>query len=415
MAPTVRCPLVRRILVVSSIAVILGIGCGDDDGPAELDVPDPWNCDEFVDGADLSVDRFNHETVVLDDERVLLIAGHEDDDGAAVRTDTWEVFNVADDSVEVEATEFEQPRRNTSTARLPSDNIMVVGGEDASGDGLTSTKIFDIENLEWIPGPDMNLPYPEAIELDDGRVLALGLRHGTSQDPVEIRGQIFDPDDFDWHSAPTADLPHNQVGDFTADRVYGGDIAVAYGHVAPAADQIPDAELPDGVDVTVYESAAVKYDYDDGTVDTLAEFDHQGVGFEFDFVELPYMRKSLLQIDTREYDEEEFEEIEAETLAKLYDPGSESFDEHDTYDSSPGTVVEVVPRDKLIYVDSAPVEIHDVDEQSWVNFVQIPDGIYYTSMDLLADDRLFVSGERSASGHDRRGVTAGYCEPASDD
>lgn len=386
---------------------------GDSDGFATCQMEGDWDCEQFVDGADTSIDRIDHQTVVLDGDQVLMIGGRERaESGSASGTDTWEVFDVADDSVEVPATEFAPTRRDPSVVRLDNGSALVLGGLDHRGDAKSSVKHFSPDTHEWTELPAMNAAYRQAIGLDDGRVLALAVAH--SRNPNDIVGQVFDVTTLEWSSVSSGELFHHRIDDFWFIQQGDGDILFVYSHRAPQEDQIPEDEIPDefeDVDLTIYETTAVRYSPDSGDVEQLKLFDHQSFDFDVELVWLEESQQALVQIETFELDDETLLPVGDETFGYLFDPAGDEFQPHYERDESPGQILQVLPGDQVVFDGGPPLQIHHVGDDAWFDFVQMPSGIYYSTMDLLEDCRLFVSGEWAFPDEELRGVHTGYCEP----
>ncbi len=419
--------ILRSTAIISMVALTFVTGCSDDpdveaqnQNQEEIEnAEDPqipqcdielWECDEFVDGADLSIDRYNHDTVILDDENALLFGGNYYlEGGGASGAHSWEVFNFAEDRVEVEATDLEDVRRDPSIVQLAEGSVIVIGGRDEDGNNKTSVKYFSKDDLEWTALPEMNAGYQQAKLLDDGRVLALSFTHGTSQEPVRIVGQVFDPQALEWSQLSSTELPHNEVSsDFAFEQAPDGDIIMAYPNKAPAADQPDEDEFFD--DVTNYETTVVRYDFEDGEAEELWHLDHLTHGSSYDLVWLDDSQRFMLHIYTEQYDEEEFNILPDETIAFTFDPDSDEFEHQYNREPSPGPVLEVVPSDTILYEGASSLQFHEVETGAWFDFQQVPSGIYYSTMDLLGDCRMLATGEQTHS-TDRRNVQTGYCEP----
>lgn len=72
-------------------------------------------------------------------------------------------------------------RGHPASIVLPDGNVLITGGQDDSGHGLTSTIIYDVNSGFSRPGPRMGAPrFKHAITMfDGGRILVLG---GTIDD-----------------------------------------------------------------------------------------------------------------------------------------------------------------------------------------------------------------------------------------
>lgn len=408
-------------------------GCGDDVDATDNQNDDEadslrcdaesWGCDEFVEGTELSVDRFDHDAVALNNEQVLLISGREyREDGGAGRTYTWEVYNVEDNEVEVEAEQFEQPRRDASVIQRDDGSVLLIGGLDDDGDRLESVVFFSADELQsddpqWMDlDADMNAPYRQAVKLEDDRVVALGVSQGS--DPARVVGQVFDPDGLDWSSLSPGDLLHDSVAEYDFEVLPDGRIFFAYAHRAPESEQPEFEDPPEDFDPPVlYERSAVAYDFENGEVEQLRQFDDQAFDYEFEVVELHNRDELFWNINTRDLDEQTLSTPPDEAIGLRFDPETEEF--HDQYkrdldpDKTPPGILQVLPGDEIIYDFGRPLQVHDVESGDWYDFRGFPDGLYYDSMALMPDCRLFVSGINQYDSDDEVDrVPTGQCVPS---
>lgn len=393
----------------------------NDDEPISIDCEaDTWSCDEFVGGADMDVDRNKHYSVALDNELVLLFSGSYRVDGdpgeaGSASTDTWEVFNVEEDEVEVGEQDFEVPRRDPSVIQLEDGSVVLVGGVDDDGDRLSSVKYFSSDSLDWTPLEEMDAPYREAIQLNDGRILALGIGHGS--DPPRIISRSFDLDDLDWSSEPTADLLDDSVDEYAFHQMDDDRLFFVYSYRAPEADQ-PDVDDDADIDPTVYERVAVAYDLEAGEVEELNRFDEQTFGYDFDVVELPNSGDLLWHIVTYDFDDdpEVLSEVPEEAVGLRYDVDTGEFDEpyrRDITDIDPSRtaqILQVFPGDEILVDLGRPLQMNDVDDGAWYDFRGFPDDKYYESMTLMPDCRLFASGDLPFDwGEEDERIQTGQC------
>lgn len=419
--------LAGRCLVVTA-AIALAIGCGDPDETenddnqtnqtnqpnAENDDTDTlaglqcdadsWECSEFVAGADLSINRLRHHSAVINEDEVVLLGGSERlDGGGATTTETFEIFDTTDDRVSMDAEELHEPKRNFSVVQLENRSVLLVGGE-SGGDRVRTVEHLHPDSLEWTSLAEMNASYRDAVRLDDGRILVMGVTH--SPDPPQLIGQTFDTESLSWSLTESAEFDQQRIYEVTLAELSAGRIAVAYAYLAPEDEQ------PDMEELDTFHGAVMGVDLDDGSSEVLYEFDETTFGYQFDFVELRDSDDVMLNVYTSDFDEEEVQLVEGDTLAYRIGADDEQFDQLFVRDPSPGEVLEVLPGDELIYSSEREVQLYDVDGDAWRTFAQLPDGIRFSTMDLLSDCRLFMAGERTLVGGERQGIHTGYCEPA---
>lgn len=158
------------------------------------------------------------------------------------------------------------PRLYHAAVRLASGRVMVLGGQDASFTALASTEIYDQVAGTWTPGPELPapMPYPAAIALPDGRVLAVSYGRAATYDPGA--GAWAEVPNFPYYfQAALAPLPGARVliasGDY-APLIY--DLASGIWHPAAATGptgRITATEVPGGRVLLVGDGEAI---YDPG-------------------------------------------------------------------------------------------------------------------------------------------------------
>jgi hypothetical protein len=111
---------------------------------------------------------------------------------------------------------------------LPDGDILITGGLDGTGRGLTSTTMYDPDSGEWRPGPDMGTPrFKHAIAmLDAGRIMVLGGTTNdrellTSTEILDLAGNRFAP-------GPVMTAPRYKFSDAVV-RTAAGRLVVAGG------------------------------------------------------------------------------------------------------------------------------------------------------------------------------------------
>lgn len=124
----------------------------------------------------MSLARYYHRDALLPDGRVLVTGGGAGGDDDAVR-ETAEIYDPATESWTM--TSPLGTRRYGHAMVMAGGTPLLIGGENHST-ALDSTEGYDAASGTWRPGPSLEGPraYPQAVLLDDGRVLAAGGRRG---------------------------------------------------------------------------------------------------------------------------------------------------------------------------------------------------------------------------------------------
>lgn len=420
----------RPSIAAAAFVLTLGIACGDDDEPVEQNqnaaqhqnqnqnqgendevqecTATTWECAEFVDGPDLTERRHGHESVVLDDGRVLLVAGaaRVEDSPASGSTNTFEVFEPDTDEIVVHD-DLPETRQSPTLLKRDDGSVVAVGGRDGSQQ-IASVSHFDPDDLEWSELPTMSAGFRNAVQLSDERIVALGSVNPDGS-PSRIVGQVFDPVGYSWSSVESLDLEHDGIWDLIAEVTPDDEILLVYSHAVPPPDGAPPSHF-------FFSVTALLYDFETGDAETIVNFQTLGtsmdptvVGIHAGVTWLPESEKFLLQLNPRDH-----EGNEIETVARLYDPATGDLEQLFERDPPPGQVRQVLPGDELLYTGRAQVQLYDVPNATWRSFTALPEGIYYSSVELLPDCRLFMSGERTLELADAelRGVDTGYCVPA---
>lgn len=97
---------------------------------------------------------------------------------AGVAHDTYEVYDLQDDSVRFGTARLAVPRRDQGATRLPDGRVLLVGGRsEASGPVLGSAEILDaVEDTVHEVAGQLAVPRvdPQVLTLDDGTVVVVG-------------------------------------------------------------------------------------------------------------------------------------------------------------------------------------------------------------------------------------------------
>lgn len=365
----------------------------DADPPPTACEATAWECAEFVDGAPLSVRRHGHVSVVLDHERVLLLGGSKREEGspASTSTNTWEVFNVETEEVEGHGV---RPvyRENFTAVKLDYGSVLTLGGT-FNQNPLTSIDHFDPEEMEWTSElPSMERPARDAALLEDGRVAVVGV--GSD----DVFAQIFNPEDLSWSALVEADLSVADVDQTSIEILPDGQAVFTVNYVTSVEQGVSN-----------YNGAIYSFDVHTGDVEELEHFGFGQPNVYGSSTILPYSEKALLHFRTAS-----LEGSESPARGYLFDPTTGDLDELYNRDPSPGNIHAVLPGDEVIFEDGQVLQLFDVPTDTWRVFMDLPENIYYSSMDILPDCRMFMSGERTigASLDNLRGVDTAFCLPA---
>lgn len=203
--------------------VLIAGGCTADscdltaDG-ATTEIFDPAR-NVFVAGPTLSTPRVSHSSLLLPDDRVLLVGGWTPDGP----TTSTELFDPATDTI-TPGPAMATPRADAVLALLMDGRVLIAGGYDGKAP-LASTEIYDPERNTIAPAGDMTTPRTShaGVTLNDGRVLLAG---GSDRDDhVIASAEIYDPDTGTF--APT--------GEMAIARYKFGVVRLGNGHVLVVA------------------------------------------------------------------------------------------------------------------------------------------------------------------------------------
>ena len=141
-------------------------------------------------GPALTTVRDDHHATLLADGRVLVTGGQ---DGSGRSLDTAEILDApADPSFRLLAGRMASRRADHQAVRLPSGQVLVLGGEDDPGDGsgdviLQTVDVFEpgSETFTALPPLAVGRDDHRAIRLLDGRVLVTGGENATSTASID--------------------------------------------------------------------------------------------------------------------------------------------------------------------------------------------------------------------------------------
>jgi hypothetical protein len=197
-----------RVLIAGGLVL-------DGAGPATIDdrsseIYDPAT-GEFTDGPDLTVARFNHSAVTLNDGRVLVIGGQRLR-SAEVYDPTANTFTAVEDMAEVHGLGHQ-------SVKLANGKVLVLGGDAGTIQPTAAAELFDPATNQFTSVGPMTAARMQhfAVLMDDGRVLIGG---GRGQDGSDLAtAEIYDPTSNAF--SPTGDLP-GATSDSPAAFVIGG-------------------------------------------------------------------------------------------------------------------------------------------------------------------------------------------------
>ena len=183
-----------RVLVIGGLVP-------DNGGPATIDdatteIYDPAS-GTFSAGPDLSVARYNHSAVTLNDGRVLVIGGQHLR-SAEVYDPGTNAFTAVEDMAEVHGLGHQ-------VVKLPNGKVLVLGGDAGTIQPTAAAELFDPATDQFTSVGPMTAARMQhfAVLLDDGRVMIGG---GRGEDGSDLAtAEFFDSATNGF--TPTDDLP----------------------------------------------------------------------------------------------------------------------------------------------------------------------------------------------------------------
>ena len=194
----------------------------------------------------LRVGRGGHSTTLLKDGRVLIAGGV---DFYAEGTPVFASAELYDPKTGrwLATGSMKSPRTLHGAVRLPSGNVLVVGGRaiEDTGDPLATAELFDSASGTWKQTGSMSVERQNhtVTLLRDGRVLIAGGRNGNSGGKKNLASaEIYDPQTEKW--AATGPMAHDR-SQFTATLLSDGKVLVAGGASLPFWIAMNSAEIYD--------------------------------------------------------------------------------------------------------------------------------------------------------------------------
>ena len=126
--------------------------------------------------------RMWHETQPLPDGNFILFGGYNGDEVNPVSYQSSEIYNYKNKTIQI-GPSMNIPRYDFNSLVLHDGNIMALGGNNSSNQGILSCEIFDLLSNSWILVSSMQERHVggKAIKLRDGRVLLVGGSTVTSE------------------------------------------------------------------------------------------------------------------------------------------------------------------------------------------------------------------------------------------
>lgn len=166
---------------------------------------------EFVKVGKMSIPRYRHKAVLLDDGRVLIIGGitrHERGDGP---TKSAEVYNPKTKKFTTVGSMNELRDEFTAT-KLNNGKVLIAGGQSRTI-SVKSTELYNPQTNKFEKGPDMNFYRSDhtATLLKDGRVLLSGGEYSVfALNNKNIPDEIYNPRTGKFSIAASLNVPrHN--------------------------------------------------------------------------------------------------------------------------------------------------------------------------------------------------------------
>jgi len=300
------------------------------------------------------------------------------------------------------------PRSDHTAVRLLDGRVLVVGGESAPGDALTSAELYDPATGTWSAAGGISMPLVAATLLPDGKVLVLvGDPNGGPR-----RAEVYDPASGIWAATGPMDPGAEEAdGGFTAlqdGRVLlaGRDGAQVYDPATEtwtvtgpmARDEGLDTYtvLQDGRVLVAGDDRAQLYDPVSGTWTATRKKDNHGYAAA---ATLLSDGKVLVAGGMTFSLPDNYDRLD---LAEVYDPVTESWSTIANMHAKTRPVAAFLqPDGKVLVVGStylptssvvSAVEVYDPATGTWTALPVGP-GIGYTHASLLSDGTVLLTGE----------------------
>ena len=300
------------------------------------------------------------------------------------------------------------PRSDHGAVRLLDGRVLVVGGQSAPGDDLTSAELYDPATGTWSAAGNISMPLVAATLLGDGKVLVLvGDPNGGPR-----RAEVYDPASGTWTATGPMDPGAEEAdGGFTAlqdGRVLlaGRDGAQVYDPTTEtwtvtgpmARDEGLDTYtvLQDGRVLVAGDDRAQLYDPVSGTWTATGKKDNHGYAAAATRLS---DGKVLVAGGMTFSLPDNYDRLD---LAEVYDPVTESWSTIANMHAKTRPVAAFLqPDGKVLVVGStylptssvvSAVEVYDPATGTWTA-LPVGAGIGYTHASLLSDGTVLLTGE----------------------
>lgn len=173
----------NKKLIILSIVIIVGLFAFGgwnylkpikNAGPKELAAQTNPQKGDFIKVGQMSVPRYNHQTVLLDDGTVLVFGGmtlRKDYEGGSFAVDLYDPNTIKFTPV----SKMNELRRDFAVTKLNTGKVLITGGR-IGNKSINRTEIYNPKTKFFEKGPDMNFVRKEhtATLLNNGRVLISG-------------------------------------------------------------------------------------------------------------------------------------------------------------------------------------------------------------------------------------------------
>jgi hypothetical protein len=207
--------------------------------------------------------RAGHTAVALSGGRALVTGGWDgwrrpdEPDGCGVGCDRMnhivELYDPKSGSFSALPDGMITTRQHHSATTLADGRVLLAGGQDAAGNVLGASELFDPASGTFSTGASLHVPREDhvAVTLDDGRVVLLGGIVDASGSPTTPVPETYDPVTDTWTQGLSDDLLADTAA---AVALPGGDVLV----LEAVVDVSPDAVDSRGIARYVPESGAVR-------------------------------------------------------------------------------------------------------------------------------------------------------------
>jgi len=150
---------------------------------------------QWIETSSLNLARSHHSTTLLPDGRILIAGGYTRD-GYNDLTSSSEIYDI-NENIWYNVASMKTPRIDHSTVLLPDNRVLVVGSDNPYVH-TRECEVYDIQSNIWLSIPDMAYYYVSqaANLLNDGRVIVIG--NTGSMNGEKFNSEIYYPDKNIW-------------------------------------------------------------------------------------------------------------------------------------------------------------------------------------------------------------------------